>query len=97
MGLLLYAFGAFLFYPAAQQRNFDFFVLALFVLASGLTCLETAANPYVTVLGPPQTSELQATDRQLSNGLKCSRRSKPRRRAARVVVRPSRHRRAMAP
>lgn len=69
MGLLLYAFGAFLFYPAAQQRNFDFFVLALFVLASGLTCLETAANPYVTVLGPPKTSEFRLNLSQCFNGV----------------------------
>src|SRR4029079_19522416 len=42
-GLILYAIGAFLFYPAAEAMNFDFFVIALFILASGLTCLETAA------------------------------------------------------
>lgn len=69
MGLLLYAFGAFLFYPAAQQRSFDFFVLALFVLASGLTCLETAANPYVTVLGPSKTSEFRLNLSQCFNGV----------------------------
>jgi FHS family L-fucose permease-like MFS transporter len=51
LGLFLYAAGAFLFYPAAQQSSFNFFLLALFIIASGLTCLETAANPYVTVLG----------------------------------------------
>src|SRR5688500_2049571 len=58
-GLLLYAFGAFLFYPAAQQANFNFFLAALFILASGLACLETAANPYVTILGKPETSEFR--------------------------------------
>src|SRR5574338_638354 len=45
LGLLLYATGAFLFFPSAQMASFDFFLLALFILASGLTCLETAANP----------------------------------------------------
>src|SRR5919205_3383659 len=55
MGLLLYAIGAFLFYPAAENSNFNFFLLALFILASGLTCLETAANPYATILGKPET------------------------------------------
>src|SRR5580704_9807717 len=50
VGLLLYATGAFLFYPAAQKADFNFFLLALFVIASGLACLETAANPYVAVL-----------------------------------------------
>lgn len=69
MGLLLYALGAFLFYPAAEQRSFDFFVAALFVLASGLTCLETAANPYVTVLGPSATSEFRLNLAQCFNGV----------------------------
>lgn len=69
MGLLLYALGAFLFYPAAQQANFNFFLLALFILASGLTCLETAANPYVTVLGEPETSEFRLNLSQCFNGV----------------------------
>lgn len=69
MGLLLYAVGAFLFFPAAQQKSFDFFVIALFVLASGLTCLETAANPYVTVLGPRETSEFRLNLSQCFNGV----------------------------
>src|SRR5690606_8911198 len=43
LGLLLYAAGAFMFYPAAEQASFNFFLFALFVLASGLACLETAA------------------------------------------------------
>lgn len=68
-GLLLYAAGAALFYPAAHFANFDFFLLALFVLASGLTFLETAANPYVTVLGEPSTSELRLNLSQCFNGL----------------------------
>jgi FHS family L-fucose permease-like MFS transporter len=69
MGLLLYACGAFLFYPAAEQMNFNFFVIALFVLASGLTCLETAANPYVTVLGPPDTAAFRLNLSQCFNGV----------------------------
>ncbi|HWK08073.1 MAG TPA: sugar MFS transporter [Puia sp.] len=69
IGLLLYATGAFLFYPAAEQSNFNFFLLALFILASGLTCLETAANPYVTVLGSPQTSESRLNLSQCFNGV----------------------------
>ncbi|MCB0708957.1 MAG: L-fucose:H+ symporter permease [Ferruginibacter sp.] len=68
-GLLLYATGAFLFYPAAQQSSFNFFLLALFILASGLACLETAANPYVTVLGKPQTSEFRLNLSQCFNGV----------------------------
>lgn len=52
-GLTLYAVGAFLFYPAAEAHHYGSFLLALFVLASGLAFLETSANPLMTVLGPP--------------------------------------------
>jgi MFS transporter, FHS family, L-fucose permease len=69
LGLLLYAGGAFLFFPAAQQESFNFFLFALFILASGLTCLETAANPYVTVLGNPETSEFRLNLAQCFNGV----------------------------
>ncbi|CAL1516968.1 sugar MFS transporter [Chitinophaga sp. MM2321] len=69
MGLLLYATGAFMFYPAARALNFDFFLLSLFVLACGLACLETAANPYVTVLGAKETSEQRLNLSQCFNGL----------------------------
>ena len=69
MGLLLYAVGAFLFYPAAQQSSFNSFLLALFILASGLACLETAANPYVTVLGTPETSATRLNLSQCFNGV----------------------------
>ena len=55
-GLLLYATGAFLFYPAAEVRVYGVFLFALFVIASGLAFLETAANPYVAALGPEETS-----------------------------------------
>jgi len=68
-GLLLYAIGAFLFYPAAQQSSFNFFLLSLFILASGLACLETAANPYVTVLGEPETSAFRLNLSQCFNGV----------------------------
>lgn len=69
LGLLLYATGALLFYPSAQSSSFPFFLIALFVLASGLTFLETAANPYITVLGPPQTSEFRLNLSQSFNGV----------------------------
>lgn len=68
-GLLLYALGALLFYPAAALEDFDFFVFALFIVASGLACLETAANPYVTVLGDPETAEHRLNLAQCFNGL----------------------------
>lgn len=54
LGLLLYAVGAYLFYPAAAVHTYGVFLLALFVIASGLAFLETAANPLVTVLGPAE-------------------------------------------
>ena len=69
VGLVLYAVGAFLFIPAATQASFVGFLGALFVLACGLSCLETAANPYVTVLGPPQTAERRLNLSQSFNGL----------------------------
>ena len=69
IGLLLYAAGAILFYPAAQTADFSFFLLALFVLASGLAFLETAANPYITVLGKPESSEFRLNLAQSFNGV----------------------------
>lgn len=69
LGLLLFAIGAFLFYPAAEVRVFGFFLFALFVIASGLTFLETAANPYITVLGDPSTSTQRLNFAQSFNGL----------------------------
>jgi FHS family L-fucose permease-like MFS transporter len=54
IGLALYAAGALLFYPAAAMHTYGMFLLALFVIASGLAFLETSANPLVTVLGPPE-------------------------------------------
>lgn len=68
-GLLLYTTGAFLFFPSAQYADFNFFLLSLFILASGLTFLETAANPYVTVLGKPETSEFRLNLSQSFNGV----------------------------
>ena len=53
VGLVILATGAFLFIPAGLVfKTFGAFLFALFVLATGLACIETAANPYVTILGP---------------------------------------------
>src|ERR1700732_4791539 len=57
IGLLICATGAFLFIPAASVRVYPFFLFALFVMACGQSFLEVAANPYVTILGPPESSE----------------------------------------
>jgi FHS family L-fucose permease-like MFS transporter len=69
IGLLLYAAGAFLFYPAAEMRVYGFFLTALFIIACGLAFLETAANPYVTVLGDPAKAEMRINFSQSFNGL----------------------------
>ena len=68
-GLLLYAFGAFLFYPAVHIQTFWAFLTALFIIALGLTCLETAANPYSTVLGPKESAAQRLNFSQSFNGL----------------------------
>ncbi len=68
-GLVLYAIGAFLFYPAAEMRDYSFFLFALFVIASGLAFLETSANPFITVLGPPETAERRLNLAQSFNPL----------------------------
>jgi len=69
LGLLLFAFGTFLFYPAAAFREFSFFLVALFIIASGLTMLETAANPYITVLGDADSATQRLNFAQSFNGL----------------------------
>ncbi|WP_333821459.1 L-fucose:H+ symporter permease [Ohtaekwangia sp.] len=69
IGLLLYAAGALLFIPAAKLLTFGFFLIALYVIASGLAFLETAANPYVTILGKPETAIQRINFSQSFNGL----------------------------
>lgn len=71
-GLFLFAIGAFLFIPAANTRLFGLFLTALFVIASGLTFLETAANPYMTVLGEPEGAAQRLNLAQSFNGLAAS-------------------------
>jgi FHS family L-fucose permease-like MFS transporter len=68
-GLVIAAIGAACFYPAAEIRRFDVFLGALFLMASGMTFLETAANPYITVLGNPETSSQRLNFAQAFNGL----------------------------
>ena len=69
LGLLLFATGAFLFYPAAVTRSYVFFLIALFIIASGLAFLETAANPYITVLGDEKGATQRLNFAQSFNGL----------------------------
>ncbi|MDF7819650.1 L-fucose:H+ symporter permease [Runella sp. MFBS21] len=69
LGLALYAIGAFMFYPAAEAQSFDFFRLALFVLACGLATLETVAHPFSAALGHEETSEQRINLSQTFNGV----------------------------
>jgi len=68
-GLLLFAAGAFLMLPATLIQTFGSFLFCLFIIACGLTCLETAANPYTTVLGPAESAERRINFSQSFNGL----------------------------
>ena len=68
-GLLMFASGAFLMFPATLIQTFGSFLFCLFIIACGLTCLETAANPYTTVLGPPIYAERRINFSQSFNGL----------------------------
>lgn len=68
-GLLLYGSGCYLFWPAALSGRYAFFLLALFVIASGLSFLETAANPFIAQLGDPDTSERRLNFSQAFNPL----------------------------
>jgi FHS family L-fucose permease-like MFS transporter len=56
LGLVLVAVGSFLFFPAAKVPSFPFFLVAIFIMASGVVFLQTAANPYVAALGPSETA-----------------------------------------
>jgi len=69
IGLLLFGTGCWLFYPAATQATYEMFLIALFVIASGLAFLETGANSYVTVLGNPDQSERRLNFSQAFNPL----------------------------
>lgn len=55
LGLAMYAFGALLFYPASVSLQYGFFLVALYILAGGLTVLETTANPYIIAMGDEAT------------------------------------------
>lgn len=69
LGLLLFSFGAALFYPAAAARNYNYFLGALFIVFSGMAFLETAANPLITVLGDPAKATQRINFSQSFNGL----------------------------
>lgn len=69
IGLVTAGVGTFLFYPAASVPSYPLFLTALFVLASGITLLQVAANPYVAVLGKPETASSRLNLTQAFNSL----------------------------
>jgi FHS family L-fucose permease-like MFS transporter len=68
-GLSIAGIGCLLFYPAAGLHSYPLFLAAFFVLASGITLLQVAANPYVTILGDPETASSRLTLTQAFNSL----------------------------
>jgi FHS family L-fucose permease-like MFS transporter len=68
-GLCLYGIGALLMWPAAIYRSFGGFCGATFIIGSGLGSLESAANPYITVCGPPRYAELRINFAQAFNAI----------------------------
>jgi len=69
VGLVLIASGAFWFIHAISIGTYSAFLLGLFVIAAGMTCLETIANPYTTVLGPPESGATRINIAQTFNGV----------------------------
>lgn len=69
VGLLLIGLGAFLFYPAAAMLSYGMFLFAIFILAIGVVFLQTAANPYVAILGKPETASGRLNMTQALNSI----------------------------
>lgn len=69
IGLTFVALGAFWFIPATHIGTYWAFLMGLFILAAGLTCLETVCNPYATVLGPPESGAARINLAQSANGI----------------------------
>lgn len=69
IGLITAGIGCLMFYPAAGYQSFIMFLVALFILASGITLLQVAANPYVAILGKPETASSRLNLTQAFNSL----------------------------
>ena len=69
IGLAFYAIGAFLFVPAAHMRIYGIFLAALYIIAIGAGFLETSANPYIAILGAPETASPRLNFAQAFNGV----------------------------
>ncbi|KAM6517543.1 hypothetical protein FSOLCH5_008507 [Fusarium solani] len=68
-GLCLYAVGALIAIPCIKAKSFAGFCMAIFIIGNGLGSLETAANPYITVCGPPKFAEVRINLSQAFNGI----------------------------
>ena len=68
-GLLLYSIGAILFFPAAKTASYTFYLIAIYILAGGCSILETTANPYIMLMGSPQTATRRLNIAQAFNPL----------------------------
>ena len=68
-GLCLYGVGALVAWPCLVYRSFGGFCAAIFIIGNGLGSLETAANPYITICGPPRYSEIRINFSQAFNGI----------------------------
>ena len=71
LGLLLYAGGAVLFYPAALAESYAFYLVAIYILAGGCSVLETTANPYILSMGSPETATRRLNIAQSFNPIGC--------------------------
>jgi MFS transporter, FHS family, L-fucose permease len=69
IGLMICAAGAFLYYPSGSMQSFALFIFTTFVIATGVVVLQVAANPFVTLLGPPETAAGRLTMTQAFNSL----------------------------
>ncbi len=69
LGLVVIALGAFMFYPAAEVRTYSIFLIALFIMGTGLAILQTAANPYVVVIGPRDSAAARISVLGIANKL----------------------------
>lgn len=69
LGLLLMALGTLIFVPAALVREYGVFLLGLFVQGAGLAILQTASNPYVTILGPRESAAKRISVMGICNGI----------------------------
>jgi FHS family L-fucose permease-like MFS transporter len=67
LGLGIMAIGALLFVPAAQDRNFNLFLVGLFIIGTGLALLQTASNPYVSIIGPIESAATRISIMGISN------------------------------